>query len=285
MRLRLLLPLAATLLTLTTAPALAIDGGVPDGDAHPNVGLLVLQEQAFGGLPAGACTGSVISDRLFLTAAHCIEAPFVFPDATWSVTLTPGSPSAPVFPGGYYPNEYPGCCVVLDPSSLVHASSVVVAPYDQATGEGLDLAVVVFAGHPFKGVEPVRLPAVGQLDNLAAAGSRRGPQFTLVGYGAELRDATDPFYVPGYRRTARASFAGLSANDLELTDSVAAGLPRDGALCYGDSGSPQFLGGGDVAVSLLHEVDALCNGTSRSQRLDTAAAHAFLDGVMADYGG
>jgi hypothetical protein len=286
MRLRPVFPLALVLLSLAATPALAIDGGGPDGDAHPNVGLLVFQEQAFGGIPAGVCAGSVLSDRLFLTAAHCIEAPFIFPDAVWSVTLAPGSPSAPVISGGPFPSGYPAsCCFVSDPSSLVHASGVVVAAYDAATGAGLDLAVLVFDGHPFAGIEPVQLARVGELDGIAADPSRRGPQFTIVGYGAEVSDGPDPFSVPGYRKAARASFAGLSANDLELTDSAAAGLPRDGALCWGDSGSPQLVGGSNIAVSLLHEVDPLCDGTSQSQRLDTPAARAFLDRVMADYGG
>ena len=37
---RLVLPLALALLVFSAAPALAIDGGVPDGNGHPNVGFL-----------------------------------------------------------------------------------------------------------------------------------------------------------------------------------------------------------------------------------------------------
>src|SRR5688500_14935816 len=58
-----------------SAPAGAVDNGVPDGDAHPNVGLLAFDIDGEGPTPPFAlCTGSVISDHAFLTAAHCIAA-------------------------------------------------------------------------------------------------------------------------------------------------------------------------------------------------------------------
>lgn len=275
---KLLIPLALTILALSAAPALAVDGGRPDGAGHPNVGLLVFQDPQLGDLPIGICTGSVVSDHLFLTAAHCIENGIVGGDATWAVTLEPGSPTAGVVPGGVVFDAFPQCCIVGDSSSLVDAARVVVADYDPRTGSGTDLAVLDFTGHPFAGIAPVRLPRLGMLDHLAPGGARKGPQFTLVGYGAELRDGRT--YVPGYRKTGRASFAGLTAHWLELTDSSTAAVPHDGALCTGDSGSPQFLGGSDIEVSLLHESDAACNGTSLSQRLDTPTARAFLAPIL-----
>src|SRR5687768_17335565 len=77
-----------------SAPAGALDHGVPDAEAHPNVGLLAFDIDGQGPTPPFAlCTGSVISDDAFLTAAHCIAA---IPDAQWVVTLDGGSPEQPV---------------------------------------------------------------------------------------------------------------------------------------------------------------------------------------------
>ena len=81
--------------------------------------------------------------------------------------------------------------------------------------------------------------------------------------------------MPGYRKTARAGFHDLSGDWLQLTNTVDA-WPRSAGLCYGDSGSPQFLGGSDLQVSLAHDVPGTCAGISHSQRLDTAAERRFL---------
>ena len=62
--------LGALLLLALAPPALAIDEGVPDRDRHPYVGLLGFDLDGAGPTPASLlCTGSVLSDRLFLTAA------------------------------------------------------------------------------------------------------------------------------------------------------------------------------------------------------------------------
>ena len=58
------LSLLATL--VLSAPAGAVDNGVPDRDAHPNVGLLAFDVDGEGPTPPFAfCTGSVISDDAF----------------------------------------------------------------------------------------------------------------------------------------------------------------------------------------------------------------------------
>ncbi len=77
---KLAIPLILALLLVTATTALAIDGGIPDGNAHPNVGMLGFDVDGAGPTPPlGICTGSVISDRALLTAAHCIETPLVRP--------------------------------------------------------------------------------------------------------------------------------------------------------------------------------------------------------------
>jgi Trypsin-like peptidase domain len=272
---------AASLIAVTATSALAIEGGMPDEGAHPNVGLLAFDIDGAGPTPPfGICTGSVISDHAFLTAAHCIINDIVgqSPDLTWAVTLEGGSPMAPVVPGGSFPADYPACCVLTDESQIFRATGVMVDPlFDVTTftspaGGPHDLAVVEFPAGTFAGVTPVRVAHPGLLDHLTAAGSRRGPQLTLVGYGAELRDGQ--LYIPGYRKTGRASFVDVTDVWLELSQDTTM-LPRSASPCAGDSGSPLFLGGSNVQVATYHTADG-CYGTGYAQRLDTPAEQAFL---------
>jgi hypothetical protein len=121
------------------------------------------------------------------------------------------------------------------------------------------VAVVLFPPHTF-GVKPVRIAPPKTLDLLRPA--LGWVPFTLVGYGMEIRDGR--FYAPGYRKRARTSFTSLDGNWLVL-----ANTPARGALCYGDSGSPQFLAGTNLQVSLFHDTAPTCAGTSHNQRLDT----------------
>lgn len=278
---RLVLPLALLLLLVSAPNANAIEGGVPDGEAHPNVGLLGFDIDGNGPTPPILiCTGSVISDHAFLTAAHCIENEIIgqFPAVTWAVTLEGGSPSAHVVPGGY---DFPGCCFMTGPeSSIARATGVNVDPsFDPAAftspaGGTHDLAVVVFAAGTFAGVTPVQIVRPGLLDHLAAAGRRHGPQLTVVGYGTELRDGQS--YVPGYRKTGRAAFTGLTDMWLKLSESNSM-LPRSAAPCEGDSGGPLFLGGSNIQVSVFHTFSGpACDGTGYAQRLDTPGEQAFL---------
>src|SRR3954454_4971634 len=102
---RLFIAVCAALL-FSAAPALAIDEGVPDRAAHPAVGLMGVDFDGPGPqAPSPYCTGAVISDHVFLTAAHCLAG--LPPEAELVLTLAAGAPAQPVMPPGLYPDEFP----------------------------------------------------------------------------------------------------------------------------------------------------------------------------------
>ena len=68
---RKLILLCAVLVTAVAwvLPASAITNGLPDGDNHPYVGLMVALDE--DGVPLWRCSGSLLSPTVFLTAGHC----------------------------------------------------------------------------------------------------------------------------------------------------------------------------------------------------------------------
>ena len=71
---RLLIPIfALALVCAGTAPASAITFGDPDGGLHPNVGVVVIDRNAASPGPDITCSGTLISEDVFLTVAHCVD--------------------------------------------------------------------------------------------------------------------------------------------------------------------------------------------------------------------
>ncbi len=138
----------------------AITNGQPDGNGHPYVGAV-----HNGGV---FCSGSAISPRIFVTAAHCFN---YSGEGVW-VTFDP-EPFAPgnkakYYTGTWYP--HPDFCLEC-------------APGLPGTDKN-DVAVVVLDRPVFQ-EEYAQLPAEGLVDTLAM-----GTEVTIVGYGAQ-------FYVSG----------------------------------------------------------------------------------------
>ena len=264
--LALALSLLATL--LLSAPARAVDNGTPDGDRHPNVGLLGFDFDADGGSPPFFfCTGSVLSDRVFLTAAHCID---VFDDGVeWVVSLEAGTPQHPAYTPGFVPDDVPFAIA----APVERPLATIVHPAFDPDTLAHDLAVLVFAPRTFD-VAPVELPRPNLLDSLSRKPGLAGTSFTLVGYGADpdYRTAEPRYLARGYRQTATAPYLALTSRQLHLQGSHQSG---EGGLCLGDSGSPQVLGASNLAVSQLSAVGDTCRQIV-AQRLDDPSDRGFL---------
>jgi hypothetical protein len=158
---RSLLALHALLALLIWAnPTAAITGGLPDGNGHPNVGVIVLDD---GGGPSRQCSGELIAPTQFPTAGHCTAFLANNPSVLVGVSFDPT----------YNPSS----------STLVPATAVTVDPqFGKDRGDLHDLGVITLASPV--GATPVALPTAGLLDPLAAQGGLHGQDFTNVGYGA-----------------------------------------------------------------------------------------------------
>jgi hypothetical protein len=262
----LIIALAAATALLRVSPALAISNGVPDGNGHPNVGLLAVEE---GGVRAGACSGSYAGARkgfpgagVFLTAGHCVAG--LPEDAQLWVTFD--------------------SAVTIDPDTF----EVTAANWYRATGFAFDPAFGQSRPNPRDyavvllettvGVAPVELPEAGLLDELAAQGGlRRGTVFENVGYGLipSFKQGPPTYELPTARMFSTSLFQGLTRSLLKLLMNSDVG-EENGGICFGDSGSPKLIPHTNTIVALASGGDAICRALNNNQRLDVADARAFL---------
>jgi len=238
-------------------PALAITYGVPDDAGHPNVGILVYEDE---GEKVGLCSGTLISSTVFLTAGHCTAYLFslhIDPHAVW-VSFDP----------------------VFDPKRSILISGTYhtnPAYYIRSFAAESDLGVVILDDPA--NITPASLPTLGLLDQIGPRGLRH-QQFTAVGYGdiqPSIGHGPPIFDDFGIRRVATSTFNALNKNWLRLSGNNATG---NGGTCYGDSGGPNFLGAGvhetNVIAGITVTGDTMCLATNVDLRLDTVSARLFL---------
>jgi hypothetical protein len=243
-----------------TPSARSITNGTVDNNRHPEVGVIVAEFKT-PGVKDAACTGTLISPTVFLTAGHCV---FILQQVlgvtqVW-VTFDP----------------------VFGPAVTLHPGTMHLNPLFPGRGNSdpEDLGVIVLDS-PIVGITPAALPSLGLLDRMFADGSLRNTLFTCVGYGATDTvfggGPPDPTQGIGTRRYAPSGFTALNPDLLKLNMNTVFGF---GGGNHGDSGSPNFLGSGGNETSIVAAVglsgDTWGIELDVAYRMDTPEARAFL---------
>jgi Trypsin len=257
MRTKLTAPLTIAGLLAAVVPVLTVTNGRPDGNGHPYVGLAI---QAAPGGGFFFCSGSALSDTVFLTAAHCFD-----PDLPVLVTYKTAPPYAATdFTVGTF-HPHPDWCIGCGPG---------LPGFDTH-----DVAVVELAAPSDPG-SFAELPPLGLVDELPM-----GTEVDLVGYGVQgfTRGGGPPQSVVLLTRFFAPSLLVQSNHVqsdeyIKLTANPAKGK---GGVCFGDSGGPDLLGDTNVVLAVnSYGTNGNCAGVSYSNRVDLEDIQEFILGFL-----
>jgi Trypsin len=260
----------------------AKNGGVPDGNDHPNVGLILFYE------PDGRfrCSATLISPTVVITAAHCTAGTVgktlvTFDSVIWDSETPPASSSVlfPVAsnPGAGYTGTETGGSV-----SRVWGTAHAHPDYSDFTDldNWYDVGVVILDS-PITNITPANVAGLNYLDGFEEPNLNK-TLFDLVGYGTEVRkpdsgpQKPQPLSYPLIRRYTDAPGQKLTPQILQLN-----GNPNDnrggGGTCFGDSGGPVFLNGQIVAVT-SYGYTQNCRYLGGYQRIEIAGVQSWLAG-------
>jgi V8-like Glu-specific endopeptidase len=237
---------------LSARPLFAIVGGVIDYGTHPYVGSVDRTDS--GALIV--TSGVLVSPTVFLTAGHVTRRFDIAGLTQARVTFDP----------------------VVNGSSTFYVGTVHTNPaYENLSADNPgDLGVIVFDA-PIPGITPASLPPENLLENIGARALNQA-LFTVVGYGVSAllgggNGGGPPhpdFTSGGRRKMADESFLSITPALIRL------GMHENGAVCAGDSGSPNFFGDSSVIAGITVGSISGCKNENWVMRVDTASARAFL---------
>lgn len=265
--------LTASLVLSPKASAITY-GFIDSNNTFRNTGAFIIKAPTGEIFPI--CSGTLITNNVFLTASHCTS--FFTQDLA---------------PQGYVAyvsldQSIPFGSLTTNSTTLLPVSFVVTNPnYSQRQSDSGDIGVLILQQN-VNGVTPAVLPSCGLLDQLAAKNGLKNAVFTNAGYGVQNRVVGGgvPFFQdvnPIPRMYSFSGFNSLNGGYLRLSQNPSTG---NGGTCFGDSGGPNFLtvNGQQIIVAITITGDSVCRATSADYRLDTVSAQGFLAYVNAAFG-
>ncbi len=220
-----------------------IVGGTPDS-GHPAVGAILM-----GTDNGGLCTGTLISPKVVVTAAHCVQG-----DGGWPHVFVLG------------PDMDSGTQYAI---RAYEAHPDYVADVDGTGKTSHDIAVVALSKTTTATPMPYRTTTIASL---------KGATITFSGFG--IRSVYNPSLV-GEKYKVTTTIGSIEAQGFwNYTNSS---NPKN--TCNGDSGGPAFYvdGGVEQIVGLVSSGDEYCSQDGWNTRVD--ANLDFLSDMIAKYDG
>ena len=235
--------------------------GTVDGNAHPAVGLIVMD---VGGEPAFRCSGTFLSPTVFLTAGHCVGEPGEFSGMR---VFT----ESDVEHGN---NNYP----FAGPNTIEALSWQAHPLFTEAGFPRHDVGVVVLSA-PFNlpANQYGALPAVNQLDALHNGANTI---FTSVGYGTQKSNPAHEVALL-IRESAQPHLIAINTPSVGRILMILSNNAATGGTCFGDSGGPNYLGASNVIAALTtFGRSPTCGGNGGVFRLDQQDVIDFVSGFL-----
>lgn len=266
----------AVALALSVISVGAITWGVPDNNAHPNVGTLLFVQNGVGYF---SCTGTMIAPRVMLTAGHCVEEAGNINDVTY-VRFEENALSGI---GNY------GSLQDWFNAEWYAVETVIPHPQYNDFAEfpaNYDIGVVILANPYYPANGFGQIPELGFLENLRGQDRQ---DFLSVGYG--VQGTLPPTQMDEYERykgnvrllEVNSYLSGQGSQSARFSNNPGIG----GGTCYGDSGGPTFFKDTNIVVSVTSfgwAKNNNCVGNDFNFRTDVPAAQDFIHGILATYG-